>query len=206
MELKESKLFLPLKKYFNSIGYKVYAEVPNKYRCIDFVAVKDEEQIAVEMKTRFNREVVFQAYTNSNYFKKSYIAIPVCNPKEDNQNVMACLIYGIGVLMVGDGYIFEYMEAREQNHNSPNYDFSVFQELDSDEAGLPYQKGRSEAKVDIERIKAYLHKNPHASLTEIYENIQTHYSNKYSMKNTLLRWQGFNIEEYRNDVLKGGIY
>lgn len=65
MNLREKELFPPLKKYFNDRGYKVFVEVPCQYRCIDFVAVNDDEQIAVEMKISLNKQVVNQAYNNA---------------------------------------------------------------------------------------------------------------------------------------------
>ena len=209
MKNKESDLFFPLKKYFNELGYKVFAEVPSAYRCVDFVAVKDGEHIAVEMKTGFTKGVVYQADTNALSFHKSCVAYPVKKAKIFNKNTNErdgekydhCSCCGIGILQIlPRGTIFEALEAKTHKPYK-EYDFSTFEENDNDEAGLPFQKGVSSAFVVLDRIKSYVKENPKAGWQEIYENIQHHYSSKASLSGSMSQWKGFNLEAFKKSII-----
>ena len=209
MKNKESDLFPPLKKYFNDLGYQVFAEVPCHYRSVDFVAVKKGEHIAVEMKTGFTKGVVRQASTNILSFHKSCIAYPVKKAKIFNKNTNErdarkydiCFSNGIGILQVlPHGTIFEALEAKIHKPFLKEYDFSTFESNDNDVAGIPFQKGVSTAFVVLDRIKSYLRKHPKADWKEIYENIQHHYSSKASLAGSMTHWKGFNIKEFKNTL------
>jgi len=70
--MKESDLFAPLKKYLETAGYKVRAEVRN----CDITATKDDELIIVELKLSANLQLFIQA-TDRQYITDSvYVAIP----------------------------------------------------------------------------------------------------------------------------------
>lgn len=197
--MKESDLFLPLKKHFNEKGYKVYPEVPIHYRGVDLVAVKGDVHIAVEMKLHFNRDVVHQALFNTSDFHYSYVATPV-RPKEESKYYEWCLNYGIGIYQVCKfGTICEWLEA---NKHDPKrvFDFSLLEEHENDLGGLPCQKGVSVAKLDILRIKHYVKHHPQANWGEIFENVQHHYANKYSLKYTLSRWHSFDLDSYKAEI------
>ena len=193
--MREKDLFPALKKRFKEQGYTVYAEVPSFGRGVDFVAVKDNEHIAVEMKLHFNNEVVMQANYNTGSFHKSYIAYPVRNAvlfhnaevywklrEGVRARIGLCEGNGIGVLqIVGEHHlIFEALEAKE-NKPWKLYDFSNFTESDEDEAGLPCQKGVSAGYYELEGIKKYVAGHPDAKWKEIYENVYNHYSSPASM-------------------------
>ncbi len=205
---KESDLFPPLKKYFNELGYKVFAEVPCIYRNVDFVAVRKGEHNAVEMKTGFTKGVVYQAYTNISSFHKSCIAYPVKKAKifnkdtnkRDGEKYDTCFSNGIGILQIlPHGTIFEALEAKAHKPYK-EYDFSTFETNDNDEAGLPCQKGISAAFVVLDRIKNYVKKHPKADWQEIYENVQHHYSSKASLSGSMSRWKGFNLEAFKKSI------
>lgn len=207
MEYKlEKDLFAPLKKYFNEAGYKVFTEVPNHYRCIDFVAVKGDEQIAVEMKMHFNIQVIRQAGQNVRCFQKSYIAVPTNNPdkfveKYRNHKLMQYVLqYKLGMLLLfKHGNVVEFLEGITQPPHQI-YDFSTFEENEFDEAGLPFQKGKSTAFIALDRIKKYVTEHPHADWKEIYDNVQTHYASHQSLRSSMTQWKGFSLEGFKHHL------
>lgn len=208
--MKEKDLFPPLKKSFKELGYTVYAEVPYFYRGIDFVAVKGEDHIAVEMKMSFSHKVISQANLNSGGFGKNYVAFPVKKPILYNDDLWKrekllekfelCRKMGIGIYQVlPSGIIFEAMEAR---YKKPYriFDFSQYEENDNDEAGIPCQKGVSMGYMELKAIKAYVQENPNASWREIYENVQNHYSSPSSLSGSMSQWRGFTLREYKRSL------
>jgi len=209
--MKEKDLFPPLKRYYKEQGYKVYAEVPSHYRGVDFVAVSGKEQIAVEMKLRFNRDVVWQANQNTSSFPYSYVAYPVKEAvlfHSENQNlresvrlhVQHCKNWGIGILQVLPyGTIFTALEAKE-NKVRQLFDFSLYREGKNDEAGLPYQKGVSEGHYELKLIKAYVIKHPNTDWKEIYANVQNHYASHQSLSGSMKQWRGFSLKEFKKNL------
>ena len=70
--LKETDLYPPVKKYLESQGYKVNAEVK---QC-DVAATRDGELIVVELKKRFNATLLIQAVDRQRAADAVYIALP----------------------------------------------------------------------------------------------------------------------------------
>ena len=196
MELKESQLFAPLKTHFKALGFTVYAEVPNGFRTVDIVCVQRKLQIAIEMKTSLNKQVLYQAWLNKQHFNKSYVATPKA-PNFNLQWMNESWVSSIGILQVENGKVITHREAAIQSPQKP-YDFTVFEEKDDDTAGVPWNKGKSEAKVVLERIKHFLKTNPPNKWNwkDIYNGIQNHYANRYSLKNSMLKFQGFELASY----------
>jgi hypothetical protein len=197
MELKEAQLFAPIKAYYKKIGFTVYAEVPNKYRNVDVVCVKGGLQIAIEMKTTLNKDVVYQAWLNKQYFHRSYVATPNI-PNFNLRWMQEPWLQAIGILQVKGDEIITHQEAAIQTPLKI-YDFTVFEERVDDTAGVPWNKGKSDAKVVLLRIKHYLKAHPQAKWKEIFENIQNHYANQYSLKNSMYKFQGFDLDQYKNE-------
>jgi hypothetical protein len=214
----EKDLFPPLKKSYKEQGYKVFPEVPGHYsgmRSIDFVAVKGDEQIAVEMKLSFNWKVIYQAHYNKIDFGKSYIAFPVKRPKifgttdkkyqptnKDYEKFDRCVSEGIGILEVlPDGTIFEALEGIYEKPYKP-YSFEGFIENDDDEAGLPYQKGVSAGYYELKQIESYVINNPNAKWKDIYENVSNHYSSPQSMAGAMSQWRGFNLTDFKKSIVE----
>lgn len=210
MYSKEKDLFPPLKKHFNERGYSVFVEVPVSYGSVDFVAVKGNEHIAVEMKLHFNAEVVRQGYRNKYYFHQSYVAVPSSMERILSMSKLAgeCDFHGIGILRVLPLGNIVYVQESRLFAPEKVYDFSVFSEKETDEAGLPYQRGISEAAVDLERIKRYVAANPQSGWKEIYRNVPNHYSSYKSLAGSMKQWKGFSLyqfkEQLRMGLMKGG--
>lgn len=74
--MKESDLYLPLKRFLESQGYEVKSEVG----ACDVVAVRGGElPVVVELKLSFNIDVVLQAVDRLSLTQKVYIGIPESN-------------------------------------------------------------------------------------------------------------------------------
>lgn len=75
--MRETDLFPPLRTYFESQEYSVYAEVPAPHGgYVDLLAVRGQVTVAVEMKLRFSREAVRQARRNKRFVWQSWVAVP----------------------------------------------------------------------------------------------------------------------------------
>ena len=71
--LRETDLYPPLADFLEKNGYRVHAEVVG----CDISALRDDELLVVEMKLRFNFEVVLQAVRRQEAADAVYIAVPL---------------------------------------------------------------------------------------------------------------------------------
>ena len=72
MILKEADLYLPIKRYFEGIGYAVNGEVKG----CDVVLTKGDETAIVELKKTFNISLVYQLIDRQKAANAVYAAIP----------------------------------------------------------------------------------------------------------------------------------
>lgn len=201
----EKELFPPIKKYLHDLGLIVYVEVPNNYRSIDVVGVSSMgEQSAIELKLHFNASVVRQAYKNRRHFHRSYVAVPTKDIHVLTKLYGFCVEDGIGILQIlPDGKVNKVLESKFQIPTLI-YDFSGFEDREEDEAGVPYQKGTSEAFVVLDRVKRYVRQNPRAEWKEIYRNVQNHYTSPKSLAGSMKQWKGFSLYHYKETLRNGG--
>ena len=211
----ESDLYPIIKKYFKEQGYTVFAEVACGGRAVDLVAVKGQEKIAVELKTSFNSDVVWQAYQNRHYFNKVYIAFPVNSARffhqedyfwkqrESIQNRYNNVRNnGIGMLQVlPSGAVYMDNEPSEQSPMM-KIDLQFYSESDNDLGGVPFQKGVSEGYHELLGIKKYVTENPNATWKEIYDNVPNHYSSPASLSGSMSQWRGFYLSEFKKSIAK----
>ncbi len=98
--MKESDLYLPLKKFLESQGYEVKGEIQD----CDVVAVRGEEApVVVELKLSINLDVVLQAVSRLAITQKVYIGVPEqCNSlKKRRKHLLKMLkMLGLGLLTV----------------------------------------------------------------------------------------------------------
>jgi len=99
MPFTEADMYLPVKKYLESLGYTVTAEVKGA----DVTAVGAGELVIVELKRNFNVKLLFQALDRQQAADKVYIALP--RPKKHNstqfkhiKHIAVCL--GLGFITV----------------------------------------------------------------------------------------------------------
>ena len=98
--LKETDLYLPIRDYLRTQGYRVDAEVKN----VDIAATKRDELIAIEMKTHFNATLLIQAADRQQIADAVYIALPHPADFRRNRNWRGmCRLLkrlGIGLILV----------------------------------------------------------------------------------------------------------
>lgn len=82
MSIKESDLYDPLKIYLEKQGYTIRGEV----RDCDLVALKGDEMILIELKTRVSVALLIQAAKRKDISDSVYIAVPVPPGKKDLPN------------------------------------------------------------------------------------------------------------------------
>jgi len=194
MELKEQKLFEPLRNYFKNRGYKVFTEVCNPVAgtcLIDVVCQNDNEVIAIEMKMSLSKTVIHQAYRTNLVADKTYVAIPT-NPRKENY--LRCQANGIGIIRVNSS-VEILLEAKKNDIYEAFYLAERLKLYDEGvEAGLPNQKGIGVTYDLCEQINEYQKEHPKAGWKEIYKNIPNHYSSYKSMASSLYHWRGFTLK------------
>ena len=70
--MKESELYLPIKNHLEMSGYVVTGEVKD----CDLIAQKDNELIAIELKTGANMTLLIQATDRQAFTDSVYVAVP----------------------------------------------------------------------------------------------------------------------------------
>ncbi len=120
--MKEYEMFPMIKSYFESLGYKVNAEVKD----CDVTAVKDDELIIIEMKTSLNITVLYQALERKRVTPFVYIAVP--KPKKNYRkslqkmkNLLSKLQMGLLIIDVINGACVSFLDpevdmSQRQNH------------------------------------------------------------------------------------------
>jgi hypothetical protein len=103
MEMKESDLYPPLKRFLESQAYEVKGEVQD----CDALAVRGEETpVVVELKLSLNLDVILQAVERLSLTSKVYIGIPrECKiPNRRRKNMFKLLrMLGLGLLSIDSG-------------------------------------------------------------------------------------------------------
>ena len=95
--MKETDLYPLLKKYFETKGFIVLAEVNN----IDLVAKKDDLLIIVEMKTQLNLKLIHQGCQRQKINDNVYLAVPrIDNKKTLKERTHILRRLNLGLLLV----------------------------------------------------------------------------------------------------------
>ncbi len=79
MTIRESELYLPLKKYLTEKGYTVYGEVLD----CDLVAVQNNNPVIIELKKNISLKLVMQGTKRQEFADSVYLAVP----QRENQAV-----------------------------------------------------------------------------------------------------------------------
>ncbi len=188
--MKEKDLFPPLKKWFNSRGYKVYSEVPNMGNSIDVVADNGHAQIACEMKTALTKKVVNQANYGKIRTGIAYVVIPTI-PR--TKNIHYCRDRGIGILQILDNKCFILLEPKKEKPFPEDFRFDFTGWSEGTESGNPCLKGEGITYAILEEIQKYLKLHSKATWKEIYNNVTNHYSSHNSMANSMRKWRNFTL-------------
>ena len=98
--MSESDLYLPVKRFLESQGYKVKGEVGD----CDVAAVRgDEELVVVDLKLSLSLELVLQAVDRLALTSKVYIGVPLGNHnlrRRRRQTVKLLRMLGLGLLVI----------------------------------------------------------------------------------------------------------
>ena len=123
--MKESDLYLPLKRFLESQGYEVKSEVG----ACDVVAVRGGEiPVVVELKLSFNIDVVLQAVDRLSLTQKVYIGIPESNrtARKRHRHIRKLLkMLGLGLLLIspdqGKGTVNVLLDPGEYRPRKSNF-------------------------------------------------------------------------------------
>ena len=131
-KILETDLHKPVKKYFESLGYVVNAEVKN----CDLTAYKENKLIVIELKTNFNMTVLYQALDRQKISNEVFIAIPKPKRTKNNRTKMSlvCQKLNLGLLLVSctsnNKSVEVVVEPKEQTKQKNNArSRSVIQEI-----------------------------------------------------------------------------
>lgn len=169
--MKESELAKHFIDYFKGNGYEVFSEVKAN-SIIDFVAVKDEIRIGVEVKVALNFSVLEQAYFNRNHFHKIYVAVPY---KKSDFSFKICEDYGFGLLLYhGRMGVVERIESK---FNDPKYKVKLKEYHKLSVAGSQNDR-MTDFKWTILQITKYLKDNDGATLDDVLSKVPFHWKTK----------------------------
>lgn len=76
-KIAETELYIPVKQFFEKLGYKINAEVSD----CDITATKGDELIVVELKTSFSLKLLYQLVERQKIADSVYAAIPAIGGK-----------------------------------------------------------------------------------------------------------------------------
>ena len=101
---RESILYKPVINLFSTMGFDVYGreiKIPMSRKRVDLVFFKvgeEENKVAVELKVKKWEEALYQAYINSFFFSKAYVALWHRNIKRADKEIFK--YYNIGLIEV----------------------------------------------------------------------------------------------------------
>lgn len=98
--MKESDLYLPLKKLLESQGYEVKGEIHN---CDVFAVRQDEDPVVVELKLSLNIQVLLQAVERLSITPNVYIGVPKnigIFKKRQKQVIKLLKMLGLGLITI----------------------------------------------------------------------------------------------------------
>lgn len=198
-KLKETDLSKPISDYFQRLfpESEVFYEVKSYgSRKIDVVVRSKEDLIiSVELKLNLNLQVIYQAYTNTDFSHYTFIAIPkksVMRIKKDFI-VSICRALNIGILIVGnihsdfktELYFHEIIERNPKKKLKLLEGQKTFSQ-GGEANGACY----TEFKQTCENIIKFLNtcENKSCDFDFMIDNINHHYKNKPSAKSSLKKY------------------
>lgn len=203
--MKETDLYEPIKKWLNTKGFDVYAEVKSHGFRSDVIGKSGPALANVELKLQLSFDLLDQALSRKKFFNYTYIAIP--KRKSVPKFVRRFLEReNIGLLQVdGDGRVIISWVAKF-NRIAPPYkkDWNKFlrEEMKENIGGdngshilTPYKLMMDSVKKYLERVRKADEKQKNNRdgwllIEEILNNCETHYANpKPSLAKALLNYE-----------------
>jgi len=201
MNLNEIKLYKPVKRHFEAMGFTIYCEVPILNRVVDVVALKNPQIITIELKVSYCKRAHRQAHLNGICADKSYIAV---RSKPRVRSISKCQKSNIGLLLVRGAVevLAEAINNQPHEHYRRRITESCSRSVGNTIAGLPCQKGIGPA-IDVSRaVDDYRKTNPNATWKQIYRDVANHYASAASMKQSLEKHRHFQylLEKYKHNT------
>jgi hypothetical protein len=190
--MKETDLFLPIKKLLESIGFTVYSEVLIKQtnRVVDIVGINEtiNKSIAVEIKLQSNKKLYEQALFNASLFDFSFIALPKGRKPQQHE------LLGVIEVDIKNQIAYEVSSPQKFNSFKPTFEQlkqrlylnSINQII---QGGVSSQKGLSSQTITEAKIINFLINQGPCSLDFLLDSIQTHYKNPKKSILSLLKHQ-----------------
>lgn len=180
---KESDLSGPVCDWCRSLGYVVYCEIPIHGTCVDIVATRGDEIIAIELKTSLSRDVLSQAMRAQIFANQVWCGVPT-RPR----SLVIPQKRGIGIVRVVDGLVQVISHASENR----KYLFGgsrreIMRVLATRQpggvGGLPTSINDGPAQ-QVARLVAPLRVQG-LRWKEIYDRVPNHYANWQSMQSVM---------------------
>lgn len=105
--LRETDLYPPIKRFLESQGYEVKAEVG---ACDVFAVRANEPPVIVELKTSFQLALIYQAMDRQSATDHVYVAVPLLNKGISNEELGLCKRLGLGLLTVRDQWVEPHLD------------------------------------------------------------------------------------------------
>lgn len=205
MNLREVQLSEPVHRWLVSKGLTPYAEFPIPYHTADWLAVKKDHLIVVEMKICLSREVIHRARLEQSFVDQVWVAV-LSNPRISG--IGRCEDLGIGVLTLREDRMVEIAPASNSRKVSDHYRNKILSKLEGREpggvAGMPTLRGDGPAIRCLEAVDRYREKHPEATWKEIYKEVPNHYASPKSLANSMGKVRG-RLESREEDSVKGKI-
>lgn len=103
--MKETDLYEPIKQFLESLGYTVKGEIG----AIDIFAMKNEQSMAIELKTQITLKLIYQAVERQKIADDVYIAIPKTALKSHRNNYRSFILLlrrlGLGLMIVQNDFV-----------------------------------------------------------------------------------------------------
>lgn len=187
--MKEVDLAKHFVSYFSD-KFEIYQEVDSGTGIIDIVAVNDIITVGVEVKTRFNFEVLEQAYRNLWKVNLSYIAVPVT--KKTHFGYKIASDYGVGVITYADFLpdTQKIVEAIEPKLTRTKFNIrTILKEYQKRSvAGSQGAERMTAYKNTIEIITNYLKRHNGTPISGVLKNIEHHWGSNATAKSCLYQY------------------
>lgn len=180
-ELRETKLYPPVKAWLEEQGYIVFPELWDR----DIVAHKGDHIIVIELKMTLSRAVYCQLSRAASYANELYAAVPT-KPR----SVEMFRQRGYGILRVSEGVECILPAATKDGYPAAHRHACAIETLRSRkpltvQAGMPTLAGTGPAQRCAAAVREYLKANPTAGWKEIFRDVPNHYLHYRSMRGAM---------------------
>jgi len=188
MELKEYKLYQPVKTWLIENDFEVFPEVQKSFsaRMIDVVGKREDVLYLIELKM-FATKTLLAQYCDSRLDSEFCFGAVGSQPKPETIEKFRAA--GIGLLLVKDGSVEEILSpAKKMDIFEPSRDGLIrrlYKRPDDFVAGLPCLKGQGPAQDCERRVRQFRAENPKATWKQVFAGVPNHYSSPSSMQSAM---------------------